>query len=159
MKIVLSSTVPRDPDEVYFKGMRKILKFWKILLFDLIGVLLMLLAIATGWLPGPGGIPLFIIGLSILAIHHEWAQKYIDHFKEIVENIGKRIFNNNKHVQLTYDLISPPLIIGGIYLLWLHNATWQITVSIFMIITGITVLLGNRNRFHRAKARFKKHKY
>lgn len=138
--------------------MKRILQFWKILLFDLVGVLLMLLAIATGWLPGPGGIPLFIIGLSILAIHHDWAQKYIDRLKEYVDDIGKKIFSSNENIQTTYDLMSPLMIIGGGFLLWLHNATWQITAGIFLIITGVTILFGNRNRFQKIKSKFKKHK-
>jgi hypothetical protein len=41
----------------------------------------MVLAILLGWLPGPGGIPLFLVGLSLLAINHEWAKKRMDSIK------------------------------------------------------------------------------
>jgi hypothetical protein len=139
--------------------MKRLFKFWKVLLFDLVGVTLMLLAIATGWLPGPGGIPLFIIGLSILAIHHEWAQKYIDKIKGYAENIGKHIFSDNKNIQLAYDVICPVLVAAGIFLLWHRNAVWQITLGVFLVITGITLLAGNRKRFHSIRQMFrKKHK-
>jgi hypothetical protein len=40
----------------------------------LVGVLLILLGAATGWLPGPGGIPLVLAGLAVLASEFEWAQ-------------------------------------------------------------------------------------
>lgn len=136
--------------------MKKLFRFWKIVIFDVVGVALMLLAIATGWLPGPGGIPLFIIGLSILAIHHDWAQRYIDKIKDYVESIGKQIFTDNKDAQLAYDVICPVMVVGGAYLLWLHNSTWQITVGLFLMITGTTVLTGNRKRFHNFKKIFKK---
>ncbi len=116
----------------------------------------MILAIATGWLPGPGGIPLFIVGLSILAIHHDWAQKWIDKLKDYVEKATKQIFTDDKDVQLAYDIICPLMIAGGIYLLWLHNATWQITAGIFTIIIALTILTGNRNRAHKLTQRFKK---
>lgn len=42
-----------------------------------VGVLLILLAGATGWLPGPGGIPLAIAGLAVLASEFEWAQRLL----------------------------------------------------------------------------------
>lgn len=42
-----------------------------------VGVLLILLAVATGWLPGPGGIPLAIAGLAVLASEFEWAQRLL----------------------------------------------------------------------------------
>lgn len=128
------------------------------LIFDLIGVAFMILAILTGWLPGPGGIPLFIIGFSILAIHHEWAQEYIDKIKDYIEQLGKTVFTEDKEVQLAYDIICPLLVAGGAYLLWLHNAVWQISVGIVLVVTGITVLAGNRKRFHNFKRRFKKTK-
>lgn len=136
--------------------MKRPFRFWKVLIFDVVGVALMLLAIATGWLPGPGGIPLFIIGLSILAIHHEWAQKYIDKIRDYVDNIGNWIFTENKSIQLAYDLICPLTLIGGGYLLWLHHAPWQITLGIFLIITSVTLLIGNRKRFHKLKNKFQK---
>ena len=119
----------------------------------------MLLAIATGWLPGPGGIPLFIIGLSILAIHHDWAQKYIDKIKDYVEYIAKQVFTEDKDVQLAYDIICPFMVIGGIYLLLLHNDLCQITVGIFLVVTGVTILSGKRKRFQNfKKTHFSKHK-
>ena len=42
-----------------------------------VGGLLLILAPLTGWLPGPGGIPLFIAGLAVLAREFEWAQRVL----------------------------------------------------------------------------------
>lgn len=42
-----------------------------------VGALFILLAVATGWLPGPGGIPLAIAGLAVLASEFEWAQRLL----------------------------------------------------------------------------------
>jgi len=138
--------------------MKKILKFWKIVLFDTVGVALMLLALATGWLPGPGGIPLFIIGLSILAIHHEWAEKYIDKIKVLLDRLGDIVFVNNKKVQILYDVLGPLLILGGAYVLWLHNATWHIGLGIVLVFLGCTLFLGNRKRFGTLKKFFRRKK-
>lgn len=43
-----------------------------------IGLVFIIAAGLTGWLPGPGGIPLFLIGIAILATEFEWAERIRD---------------------------------------------------------------------------------
>ena len=38
-----------------------------------VGVGIMIVALSIGWLPGPGGIPLFLVGLAVLASEFVWA--------------------------------------------------------------------------------------
>lgn len=62
------------------------------LLFYRIGVgvlggLLIIAAPLTGWLPGPGGIPLFIAGLAVLASEFEWAQRLLYRVKDWVKTL------------------------------------------------------------------------
>jgi Putative transmembrane protein (PGPGW) len=40
-----------------------------------VGLLLILLGLATGWLPGPGGIPLVLGGLAVWASEFHWAHR------------------------------------------------------------------------------------
>ena len=40
-----------------------------------VGLVLVLLSLATGWLPGPGGIPLFLLGLAVWASEFHWAHR------------------------------------------------------------------------------------
>ncbi len=40
-----------------------------------IGFTFVVAAGLTGWLPGPGGIPLFLVGVAILATEYEWAER------------------------------------------------------------------------------------
>jgi hypothetical protein len=54
----------------------------------IIGALFILAAAATGWLPGPGGIPLFLIGVAILATEFEWAERLRDHILEVIRYLG-----------------------------------------------------------------------
>ena len=115
----------------------------------------MIVALATGWLPGPGGIPLFILGLSLLAINHEWAQRYIDLLKKHANSLGDKIFVNNHKLQLLYDLIAPIVIFCGVFLILNHSALWKITLGIFGIFAGFTLLLGNRQRWKRLKNKLK----
>ena len=41
-----------------------------------IGFTLILTAGAIGWLPGPGGIPLFLLGIFVLASEFKWADDF-----------------------------------------------------------------------------------
>jgi hypothetical protein len=53
----------------------------------ILGGLLIILAPLTGWLPGPGGIPLFIAGLAVLASEFEWAQRLLMRVKGWVQRL------------------------------------------------------------------------
>lgn len=53
------------------------------------GVLFIIAAGLTGWLPGPGGIPLFLIGIAILATEFAWAKRVRDFVIGIVERGGR----------------------------------------------------------------------
>ncbi len=44
---------------------------------DALGILLLVIALLIGWLPGPGGIPLTIAGLALLAVNHNWARRWL----------------------------------------------------------------------------------
>src|SRR5690349_17606038 len=39
------------------------------------GMFFVLLAGAIGWLPGPGGIPIFLLGIAILSTEFQWADR------------------------------------------------------------------------------------
>lgn len=129
--------------------MKRIIRFWKIIILDTLAVIFMLGAIATGWLPGPGGIPLFIIGLSLLAINHTWAERYIDLLKKHADRLGDIIFIPK--LQLFYDIFAPALLGFGIWLLVRHSATWTISLGVSLSFLGVTFFLGNRGRWAKLK--------
>lgn len=54
-----------------------------------VGLLFVIAAGLTGWLPGPGGIPLFLIGIAILATEFTWAQRVKEFILNIVHMIGQ----------------------------------------------------------------------
>lgn len=47
----------------------------------IVGVFFVALGFVTGPLPGPGGIPLVLLGLAILASEFEWAHRLMQYFK------------------------------------------------------------------------------
>jgi hypothetical protein len=40
-----------------------------------VGMLFVLLSGTIGWLPGPGGIPLLLLGIAILSTEYHWAHR------------------------------------------------------------------------------------
>jgi uncharacterized protein (TIGR02611 family) len=54
-----------------------------------IGSLFIIAAGLTGWLPGPGGIPLFLIGIAILSTEFEWAQRLRDWALDKLRVVGQ----------------------------------------------------------------------
>ena len=55
----------------------------------IVGSLFIIAAAATGWLPGPGGIPLFLIGIAILATEFEKAEKFRNWILALIHAFGK----------------------------------------------------------------------
>ncbi|MFP5281961.1 MAG: PGPGW domain-containing protein [Actinomycetes bacterium] len=81
-----SETVLLEPHEDRWHWRRRIrrdprkLFFYRIAV-GVVGLLFVVLGFATGWLPGPGGIPLVLLGLAILASEFEWAHRPVQWFK------------------------------------------------------------------------------
>lgn len=55
-----------------------------------VGSLFIVAAAATGWLPGPGGIPLFLVGIAILATEFTWAERLRDRILVIIHYLGRQ---------------------------------------------------------------------
>jgi hypothetical protein len=53
-----------------------------------IGMLFVIISPFTGVLPGPGGIPIFLIGVAILATEFEWAKRLRDWTLDRVKWLG-----------------------------------------------------------------------
>jgi hypothetical protein len=55
----------------------------------IVGISIVLLSGAVGWLPGPGGIPIFLLGVAILASEFHWAHRFKVFILENVYKSGK----------------------------------------------------------------------
>lgn len=134
--------------------MGKIKHVTQLVVLDTLAVVVMLLAIATGWLPGPGGIPLFIIGLSLLSVNHEWAERYIDQLKEYADRVSDLIFI--PRLRVFFDIIAPFLAIAGALFIVYQSAIWMISFGAFCLGISLVSFFGNRNRWDRFKKRLRK---
>ncbi len=56
----------------------------------IVGMLIVIASPFTGVLPGPGGIPVFLIGIAILASEFEWARRIRDPIVERVKEAGQK---------------------------------------------------------------------
>jgi len=55
----------------------------------IVGLLFVIASGLLGWLPGPGGIPLFLIGIAILATEFAWAHRIKVFILDIIHGIGR----------------------------------------------------------------------
>lgn len=54
-----------------------------------VGFTLILTAGAIGWLPGPGGIPVFLLGIFVLASEFKWADDFGRLIMKLLHDIGQ----------------------------------------------------------------------
>lgn len=131
------------------KDTAKSKRLHKRIAIDVAGFGLILAGIILSPVPGPGGIPLIIIGLAILAQNYEWAQKILDRFRDYVAETAKKSFPQERGIMLFYDIITPLILALGIWLVfWIGGKLW-LTVGIFAIFWGIGIFFGNRKRGER----------
>ena len=82
----------------------------------LVGTLLVLAAIATGWLPGPGGIPLALAGLAVLASEFTWAERLLDRVKDALRTASDWTRRQPGWVQRMGAVLTLALVLAGVYL-------------------------------------------
>jgi hypothetical protein len=129
----------------------KIKRHAKRIATDAAGYLLIVLGVALGWLPGPGGIPLIVAGLGLLSINNEWAARLRDYLLKHGGELVRVLFPNNKYVQWIYDVAVAALLVIVTILAIRHAAFWQISLSIALFFIALFIAAMNRDRFVRLK--------
>ncbi len=137
---------------------RSMNKHVKRIVIDAAGYGLILLGIALGWLPGPGGIPLILAGLGLLSIHNVWAARIRDYLLKHGGKVVTILFPANRLVQALYDLIVVLLLILVAVFGWRHAAIWQVSLAIALFFIALLIASLNRERATRLKQRVRKHK-
>ena len=135
--------------------MKSVFKLGQVAVLDTLGVMFMIAALLTGWLPGPGGVPLFIIGLSLLSVNHAWAKRYRDWLRKYADRLGDFVFIKDARVEAVYDLIGPALITTGAFLIYRPGSSLLTSFGISCISAGLVLILGNRGRWAKLKKQLK----
>ncbi len=131
----------------------------KVLLVDILGFACIIIAPFLGWIPGPGGIPLLILGLSLLANNHEWAEKLLVKVKDQANKASKQVSEASPATKWAIDIMSIVFIAVAVVLLTQFTRSLAVTTAISFIIAGIILLATNQNRYLRAWNKFRrKHK-
>ena len=116
---------------------------------DIIGILLIIASGLVGWIPGPGGLPLFFGGLGLLASNHEWAERIFIEIKERGNSIADFIFRDHPVVVIAYDILATALVVTGAIVIGTANRNIFITVGIIVFFMGLALYLGNKKRLQR----------
>ena len=120
-------------------------------LTDLAGISLIIAAPLLGWLPGPGGIPLFIAGLALLAINNKWAEDILLYVKDKGENFVKIIFPSNTKYQLLHDILAVFLLLGAILIFTFTGGLILKAIGLSLVVLSVTEFIYNRDRIYKIK--------
>lgn len=127
----------------------------KRILTDLAGYGLIVLGTLLSPVPGPGGLPLILAGLSILSIHNQWAKQLREYLLHHGGKLVQILFPKHRVVVIIYDIITVLLFVAVAYLSWRHAAAWQISLAVFLFFIGLLVASMNRGRWQRIKLKLK----
>jgi hypothetical protein len=136
--------------------MNSLKKYGKVILFDTLAVLCFIGVALFGWLPGPGGIPLLLLGLSLLAVNHDWAERWMETVKYKGTTVKKHLFPANPRIRIFYDIASVLIIMGGLYLAFTSNNRLFVAAGTIATTFGFVIILFNRDRFDKISGLFKK---
>lgn len=117
-----------------------------------LGLVFICAAPLVGWIPGPGGIALFLAGIAVLASEFDWAENLKAFFLHTVPKEIKNRWQPTPKWETTFDATSVVLLLGagvaGYY-------QWYAPV-LSLGIGGICLFLFNRERLTRLKKRLKR---
>lgn len=128
----------------------------KRILTDLAGIACIVAIPFVGPLPGPGGIPLLILGLSLLAKNNSWANRLLEYVKNSGDKLGKIIFPEKPAIQLAWDGVAALLIVIGIYCGIYLNGWLRTFLAITPVALGMSIVLFNRSRIDMLTRNIKK---
>ncbi len=101
--------------------MEKLKKYWFNIpstirkpLVLVVGLALVIISPFTGVLPGPGGIPIFLIGVAILSTEFEWAKRLRDWTLDKVQWLGQ-LWRRHKVVGTLIIIVCAVSIMAGSY--------------------------------------------
>lgn len=134
--------------------MGKFKKYLKRFGTDVAGYGLILLGLAFGWLPGPGGIPLILAGLGLLSVHNHWARRLLEYIQKNGVKLLDFLFPNKVWAKNLHDIFAVILIVIAVYLLFWQTSLIAASIAIALLAISIVDVLRNRNRLKKLKNKY-----
>ncbi len=128
----------------------------KAILIDVLGFACIIGSVLLGWLPGPGGIPLLIIGLSLLANNHEWAERLLHRVKAEGLKVFDKLFDGSRKTAWIIDIATVFVVTGAVLVLLMATRSVFKTAAISLIIAAVIMFFSNQRRYHRIIRKIKK---
>ena len=137
---------------------RKNRNFAKRIAIDIAGFGLIIISPFLGWLPGPGGIPVFLAGLGILSLNYDWAENLLKDFEQKRLEFVEKYLVSNKKIARTIDLLCVLIIIMAIIAVLNLNSPVLKLLSAGAGSFSFIILVSNQRRLDRVFEKFKKKK-
>ena len=138
------------------KRQKKDRPLWQKILIDVVGVMAIIAAPLTGWLPGPGGIPLFVAGLGLLSLNHEWAENALKSFEQKREEYRDKFLMGSPRTSRAIDSVCIALMAVGLYLAVTQDNILLRGSGLATFTLSAAVLLSNQKRIERILGHFKR---
>lgn len=135
--------------------------FIKRIAIDIAGFGLIIASPLLGWLPGPGGIPVFLAGVAILSSNYDWAENLLKDFeKKRVEFVDKYLVSN-KNIARTIDLLCIVIIALAVFVFINIDNTVLKLLTIGAGSFSLLIIVSNQRRLDRLLAKIEsiKHKH
>jgi hypothetical protein len=116
---------------------------------DIGGFGLILLGLLTGWLPGPGGIPLVLAGLALLSLNYEWAEKILKDFDRKRIEYSEKYLNADPVTSRFIDVFCIIIIFVGGWIISSQDSVAFRASGGALLLLGIITILSNQKRFQR----------
>lgn len=118
-------------------------------LIDAAGFSLMFISPFLGWLPGPGGIPLFLAGLGLVSLNHEWAERLLKNFDAKRRKFTNKYLVSSPKVSAFVDIIIIAAFSAGVYLALFTNQNLTKIGGLFLASISVIIFFSNQKRFEK----------
>lgn len=123
---------------------------------DIAGYGLILLGLLTGWLPGPGGIPLILAGLGLLSTHNHWAKKLLIFIKIQGVKFMDYVFPEHPWAKALHDILAVSLIFLAILVLSNKITSIYYALTFSLLVLAVVDFLYNRQRWKKFSKKIKR---
>jgi hypothetical protein len=115
----------------------------------ILGIILVMVAPIIGSVPGPGGIVIFLLGITILGSEFGWAHTLKSFFLKTVPKEVKKRWQPTPNWEYAFDIATACLAVSA--LIFGYYAYW--IPFIYCTTTAILLFVFNRSRLDRFKTR------